>query len=342
MMIGYSGDFHADVEQVLALESAGLDLAWVPEAYSFDAVSLLGYLAARTSTVGIGSGILNVYSRTASCIAQTAAGLDMVSGGRFVLGLGASGPQVVEGFHGVAYHKPMPRVRDYIEISRKVWRREPVQHRGAAVTVPLPAGEGTGLGKPLKLINHPVRAAVPVFWASLMSRSVRETARLADGWLPVFFDPGRYRSVWGDDIAAGLAERSADLAPLQISAGGALAIGDEYAGAGADPVLDAQRPTYALYIGGMGARERNFYNEICRRYGYEAEAREIQDLYLGGRKDEAAAAVPRQLLVDTNLVGPAGFVRERIAAYREAGVTHLQVAPSGDPVRAVAQLRELL
>jgi len=258
------------------------------------------------------------------------------------LGLGASGPQVVEGFHGVPYEKPLPRIRDYIHISRMVWRREPVHHEGSAVTVPLPAGLGTGMAKTLKLINHPVRESIPIFWAALMGRSVRETAKLADGWLPVFFDPSQFRNVWGAEIDAGLAERPAALRELQISAGGALAIGEEYSGGGADHVLDQQRPTYALYIGGMGAREKNFYNEICQCYGYEAAAREIQDLYLDQHKDAAAAAVPRQLLADTNLVGPAGFLKERIAAYREAGVTHLQIAPVGDPVRAVGHLRELI
>ena len=343
MMINYSGDFHADVKQVQALESAGLDLVWVPEAYSFDAVSLMGYLAASTSTIGIGAGILNVYSRTASCIAQTAAGLDFVSGGRFTLGLGASGPQVVEGFHGVPYEKPMPRIRDYIEICRMVWRRERVEFEGDVLTVPLPDGEGTGLGKPLKLINHPVREDIPIYWASLMGLSVKATAKLADGWLPIFFDPERFDSVWGDDLRAGLAERDPGLRPLEISAGGMVAIGDEYADSGADGILDFARPSVALYVGGMGARDKNFYNTICQRYGYVDEAKEIQDLYLDGKKAEAAAAVPREMLVGTNLVGPAGFVKERIAAYREAGVTHLQVMPIGpDPVAIIEQLRGLI
>ena len=172
MMINYSGDFLADVARVQELEAAGLDLVWVPEAYGFDAVSQMGYLAAKTSTIQIGSGILNTYSRTASCMAQTAAGLDYVSEGRFVLGLGASGPQVIEGFHGVPYDKPMPRIRDYINICRMTWRRERVVYEGEAVTIPLPEGQGTGLGKPLKLINHPVREDIPIFWASLMGLSV--------------------------------------------------------------------------------------------------------------------------------------------------------------------------
>ena len=254
--INYSGDFHADVARVQQLEQAGLDLVWVPEAYSFDAISQVGYLAAKTERLEIGTGIINVFSRTATAVAQTAAGCDHVSDGRFVLGLGASGPQVIEGFHGVPYEHPMPRIREYIEVCRMTLRREPVVYDGVAVHIPLPAGEGTGLGKPLKLINHPKRADVPIFWASLMGKSVTNTARHANGWLPVFFDPEKFRDVWGDELQAGLADRDPTLGPLQISAGGMVAIGDEYAGDGGDRVLDMARPQAALYLGGMGAATR--------------------------------------------------------------------------------------
>ncbi len=343
MMINYSGDFHADVEKVVQLEQAGLDVVWVPEAYSFDAVSQMGYLAAKTSTIEIGAGILNVFSRTATCMAQTAAGLDFVSGGRFILGLGASGPQVIEGFHGVPYEKPMPRIRDYINVCRMTWRREKVVYDGPTTKIPLPEGEGTGLGKPLKLINHPVREDIPIFWASLMGQSVKNTARYADGWLPIFFDPEKFHTVWGDDLKAGQAERDADLGPLQISAGGMVAIGDDLVGEKQSRILDYSRPNVALYVGGMGARDKNFYNTICQKYGYVDEAHEIQDLYLSGRKDEAAAAVPAEMLERTNLVGPAGYVKERLAAYKEAGVTHLSVnAVGSDPVATVEQLKNLL
>ncbi len=341
--ISYSGDFHADVARIQDLEKAGLDLVWIPEAYTFDAISQVGFVAAKTERVEIGTGIINVFSRTATAIAQSAAGCDFVSDGRFVLGLGASGPQVIEGFHGVPYEHPMPRIREYIDVCRMVWRRDPVVYDGSVVQIPLPEGQGTGLGKPLKLINHPKRADIPVFWASLMGRSVAETARHADGWLPVFFDPERYADVWGDDIRRGLAERDPALGPLQISAGGIVAIGEEYAGDGADRVLDRARPQVALYVGGMGARGKNFYNTIATRYGYVDEAAEIQDLYLSGRKDEAAAAVPRALLASTNLVGTESAVAERVAAYREAGVTHLSVTPVGpDPVKTIETLRGLL
>jgi len=343
MNISYSGDFHADVKRVVELEQAGLDVVWVPEAYSFDAVSQMGYLAAKTETIEIGSGILNVFSRTATCMAQTAAGLDFVSGGRFILGLGASGPQVIEGFHGVPYEKPMPRIRDYINVCRMTWRREKVVYDGPTTKIPLPEGEGTGLGKPLKLINHPVRENIPIFWASLMGQSVKNTAKYADGWLPIFFDPDKFQSVWGDDLKAGTAERDADLGRLQISAGGMVAIGEELTGDAQKQVLDFARPSAALYIGGMGARDKNFYNTICQRYGYVDEAIEIQDLYLSGRKDEAAAAVPAEMLEKTNLVGPAGYVKERIAAFKEAGVTHLSVnAVGGNPVQTVEQLKSML
>jgi len=341
--INYSGDFHADVARVQQLEQAGLDVVWVPEAYSFDAISQVGFLAAKTERIEIGTGIINVFSRTATAVAQTAAGCDFVSDGRFILGLGASGPQVIEGFHGVPYDKPMPRIREYIEVCRMVWRREPVVYDGQTVHIPLPAGEGTGLGKPLKLINHPKRSDIPVFWASLMGKSVTQTAVHADGWLPIFFDPEKFQTVWGNDLQAGLAQRDPSLGPLQISAGGMVAIGDEFDGGGADRVLDMARPGTALYVGGMGARDQNFYNTIAQKYGYVDEAAEIQDLYLSGRKDEAAAAVPRALLAGTNLVGPEGHVKERIAAYQEAGVTHLSVIPVGaDPVKVVEQLRGLL
>jgi F420-dependent oxidoreductase-like protein len=343
MTINYSGDFHADVRMAQDLERAGVDLVWVAEAYSFDSISLIGYLAAKTSTMQIGTGIINVFSRTASAVAQTAAGCDFVTGGRFVLGLGASGPQVIEGFHGVAYEKPMARIIDYINVCRMALRRERVVYDGPTVHVPLPPGQGTGLGKALKIINQPVRPDVPIFWASVKGNSVAATARIADGWMPIFFDPTRSSEVWGDDIRRGLAERDPQLGPLQISAGGMLAIGDEYAGAGADAMLDLARPIFALYIGGMGARGQNFYTDLASRYGYEREATEIQDLYLDGHKDESARLVPREMLANTNLVGSKGEVAERVAAYREAGVTHLQVMPmSPDPVKAIDQLRELL
>ncbi len=344
MSINYVGDFAKSVEQVVELEQAGLDVVWVAEAYSVDAVSQIGYLAAKTERVEIGSAILNVYSRTASAMGQTAAGLDMVSGGRFILGLGASGPQVIEGFHGVPYEKPMARIKEYIDVVRMTLRREPVVYDGQTVKVPLPEGQGTGLGKPLKLINHPVRSEIPIWWASLMPLSVRQTARSADGWLPVFFVPDEFQRVWGEDLKAGTVDRDPSLGRLEIGAGTMVAIGEELVGEGADPVLDMSRPATALYWGGMGARDKNFYNTIARKYGYEAEAIEIQDLYLDGQKDAAAAAVPRDFLERSSLVGPPSEVKERLGVWKEAGVTvlNVNVAPGRDPVATLGELRELL
>jgi F420-dependent oxidoreductase-like protein len=343
MMINYSGDFHADVARVQDLERAGLDVVWVPEAYSFDAVSQLGYLAAKTERIEIGSGILNVFSRTATCMAQTAAGLDFVSGGRFILGLGASGPQVIEGFHGVPYEKPMPRIRDYINVCRMVWKRERVVYDGPTVKVPLPEGEGSGLGKPLKLINHPVREHIPIFWASLMGLSVTATAQHADGWLPIFFDPEKFHDVWGDELKAGVKDRDPALGQLQISAGGMVAIGDDLTGDARARILDHARPNVALYVGGMGARDKNFYNQLVCEYGFEKEATEIQNLYLEGKKEEAAALVPEELLEAMNLVGPESYVKERIAAQKESGVTNLQIIPIADDVPAlISKMKELV
>lgn len=342
-MLSYAGGFRESAQQVVELEKAGLDLVWVAEAYGFDGPSMMGYLAARTERVQIGSAILPIYTRTPTLIAMTGAGLDALSDGRFHLGLGASGPQVIEGWHGVAYTSPVGRTREIIEICRKVWAREDrVAHEGRYYTLPLPPGQGTGLGKPLKIIAHPVRSRIPVWVASLGEKNVEMTAEVADGWLPFLFVPEKAGDVWGNALKAGAAKRDPALGDLQISAGGLLAIGegDDVAG-----LRDLARPTAALYIGGMGAKGRNFYNDLVRRYGYEREAAEIQDLYLAGKKDQAAAAVPAALLEATSLCGPPGYVAERIAAFAEAGVTHLQVipVPTGDqrPTDLVEQVKAL-
>ena len=346
MMLNYAGGFHAAVDRVVELEKAGLDVVWIAEAYSADAISQVGYLAAKTNTVEIGTGIVNVYSRTAALMAMTAAGCDYVSNGRFILGLGASGPQVIEGFHGVPYEKPMQRIKEYIQACRMIWaREEPFHMDGQTVKVPLPAGEGTGLGKPLKIIKpgQEIRKDIPIWWASLMGLSVQATAEVADGWLPIFFDPDKFQNVWGDDLKKGLAKRDPNLPRLQISAGGMVAIDEKLTGEAQDKILDYSRPNTALYIGGMGARDKNFYNTICKKYGYEKEAIEIQDLYLSGRKDEAAAAVPREMLANSNLVGPKSFIKERLAAFKEAGVTVLSVNPVGpDAAKTIETLKEMI
>jgi F420-dependent oxidoreductase-like protein len=336
MPLSYAGGFKESAAQAVALEQAGLDTVWVAEAYGFDGVSLMGYLAAVTETVEIGAAILPIYTRTPTLLGMTAAGVDALSDGRCVLGLGASGPQVIEGFHGVPYTQPVTRTREIIEICRKVWARERVTYEGTAYTLPLPPQQGTGLGKPLKLITRPVRDRIPIYVAALGPRNVRMTAEVADGWLPLFYLPEKVEEVWGDDLAAGAAARSDDLAPLEIVAGGLLAVGDDAA-----HMRDLARPMIALYVGGMGARGRNFYNDLAKRYGFEAEAVKIQDLYLDGKKDEAAAAVPDGLLEAATICGPEGYVRDRIAAFKDAGVTSLNVTPLAEDVPAlVTQLKE--
>jgi F420-dependent oxidoreductase-like protein len=335
MQVSYAGGFKESAQQVRDYERAGLDVVWVAEAYGYDAPSYMGYLAATTETIQIGSGILPIYSRTPTLIAMTAAGIDAMSDGRCILGLGASGPQVIEGFHGVPYDAPLGRTREIIEICRQVWKRERVVHDGRHYTLPLPPDRGTGLGKPLKLITHPVRDDIPIYVASLGPKNVQMTAEVADGWLPLFFIPERAKDVWGDDLAAGEAARSSELGPLEVVAGGIVAIGEDAA-----PVAEMMRPMVALYVGGMGAKGRNFYNDLACRYGYEAEAAEIQDLYLDGKKDEAAAKVPDELLALTNLCGPEGWVKERLAAFKEAGVTTLSITPAGpDPLDTIEKLK---
>lgn len=333
--IGYAGGIKEAADQVADLERAGIDLVWVAEAYGVDAVSVMGYLAARTETVEIASGILPLYSRTPALLAMTAAGVDVLSDGRCVLGVGASGPQVIEGWHGVAYDRPVARTREIVEICRQVWRRDRLVHSGPAYEIPLPAGQGTGLGKPLKMITRPVRERIPIYVAALGEKNVAMTAEVADGWLPFLYMPERAGEVWGDALAAGAAKRAPDLGPLEISAGGLLAVGDDVTA-----VRDFMRPTVALYVGGMGAPGRNFYNALVCRYGFEKEAALIQDLYLDGKKDEAAAAVPDALLESMSLVGPEGYVKERIEAFRESGVTVLNVIPVGpDPLALVEQAK---
>lgn len=336
MQLQYSGGFKESAKMVAAYEKAGLDVVWVAEAYGFDAPSFMGYLAATTETVQIASGILPIYTRTPTLIAMTAAGIDAMTDGRCILGLGASGPQVIEGFHGVPYDAPIGRTREIIDICRKVWKRDDrVTFDGKYYTLPLPPEQGTGMGKPLKIIARPVRERIPIHVASLGPKNVQMTAEKADGWLPIFYLPEKADLVWGDDLRAGEAKRDPELGPLDVVAGGIVSITDD-----PGPLLDMGRSMAALYIGGMGSRERNFYNQLACRYGYEDEAKTIQDLYLDGKKDEAAAAVPEEFMRLTNLVGPEGWVRERIAAFREAGVTTLNVVPvADDPVALMEKVR---
>ena len=333
--LNYAGNLVDAADQAVAFEKAGADVVWVAEAYGFDGPSQMGYLAAKTERILIGSGILPIYSRTPALLAQTAAGVDSLSGGRAILGLGASGPQVIEGWHGVAYDRPLERTREIIEICRRVWRREVLTNDGI-YQLPLPPEQGTGLGKPLKLLTHPVRATIPIWVASLGPKNVEMTAEVADGWLPTLYIPELADRVWGSALAKGAANRSPELAALEICAGGLVAVGDDVEG-----IRDLARPSVALYVGGMGARGRNFYNSLVQRYGFEAEAARIQDLYLEGKKQEAAAAVPAELLEKTSLVGSEGYVKDRIAAFKEAGVTVLNVIPAdAEPAKLVTRLKE--
>ncbi|MFI8952270.1 LLM class F420-dependent oxidoreductase [Streptomyces sp. NPDC053750] len=333
----YTGDPREAADRAAALEPAGLDAVWVAEAYGFDSPTIMGYLAAKTERMRIGSAILNVYSRTPALIAQTAAGLDALTGGRALLGVGASGPQVVEGWHGRRYDRPLGRTREVIELSRRIWRREVIEHHGIT-DLPLPPEKGGALGKPLKMLTHPVRDTIPVYVAALGPANVRMTAELADGWLPFLYAPEHAAKVWGPSLAEGAAERDPALGPLAVVAGGPLAIGD-----GAEAVRDLMRPTVALYVGGMGAPGRNFYHDLVCAYGYEAAADTIQEHYLAGRKKDAEAAVPTELLEQICLAGPEGHVRERVEAFREAGVTMLNVTPVGpDPARLIERVRSWL
>jgi F420-dependent oxidoreductase-like protein len=333
IFLSYAGGFAETVEELADYERAGVDIVFVPEAYSFDAVSQLGFIAARTGRMQIASGILPLYSRTPALLAMTAAGLDYVSGGRFMLGLGASGPQVIEGWHGVPYDAPIGRSREIIEICRMVWRRDRLAYQGTYYQLPLPGG--TGLGKPLKLINHPVRERIPIALAAIGPKNVAVAAELAESWMPIFYVPDKAGDVWGEAVAEGRAKRDPALGPLDVVAKASLAIGDDVTG-----LRDLSRPELALYIGGMGARGRNFYNDLACRLGYEAEAKAIQDAYLDGRRAEAEALVPAELVERTSLIGPESYVAERLAVFRESGVTTLNVTPLAPTHEARVRLIE--
>lgn len=340
-MLSYASGFRQAAEEIHELEKVGLDTVWVAEPYGFDAISQMGYLAAKTERVQIAAGVLPIYTRTPSLLAMSAAGVDALSDGRAVLGLGTSGPQVIEGFHGVPFNKPVGRIREIIEICRKVWRREILTHDGPNYPLPLPAERGTGLAKPLKILTRPVRDEIPIVIAALAPKSVEQTAALADGWLPVFYHPTKARDCWGTSLDAGAARRDPSRGTLDIYAGGLVGIGD-----GLERYRDQGRPGIALYVGGMGARGKNFYNDIFASYGYREEATRIQDLYLSGEKQAAAEAVPSSFLEETTLVGPESFVKERLAEYRESGVTALNVSLVGDSLadrlRTLEKLKSLV
>lgn len=333
----FTGDPRQLTRHVQNLESAGVDRVWGGEAYGFDLATPLAYLAGQTSTIELMSGIFPVYSRTPALLASTAASLDALSEGRFVLGLGTSGPQVIEGWHGVPFERPLGRTRDTIEICRKVWSGDRVEHEGPTVQMPLADGHGLGLGKPLKFMGRLHRPDIPIVVASIGPKNVAMTAELADGWQPIHFVPDYFRRVWGDALDEGLAKRDPARGPLEIIVGGMVALG---VGPHVDAARQEARSQIAFYVGGMGAKTKNFYNDLFRRYGWEDEAEQIQDRFLGGDRKGAEAAVPEKYLDLTVLSGDERRVRERLDVYRDAGVTHFDIRAAGDePLATIEKVK---
>jgi len=305
-------------------ERLGYDSAWAAEAWGTDAVTVLSWLAATTSTIKVGSAIMQIPGRTPANTAMTAATLDLLSGGRFLLGLGTSGPQVVEGWHGQPWGKPLTKTREYVEIVRAALRRETVEFHGDQYEIPYAGADATGLGKPLKLMLRPLRDSIPIYLAALSPKNVRLAFEIADGWMPIFFSPERARDAFGYEPREGF-----EIVPTVH-----VIVSDDV-----EAARDVLRPLLALYIGGMGARGANFYNALVRRYGYEADADRIQALYLDGKQREAIASVPDALIDEIALVGPPERIRDRLDAWREAGVTTMLVGTSdAGALRAMAEL----
>lgn len=315
-------------------ERLGYHSLWTAEAYGSDSVTPLVWLAAHTERINVGTAIMQMPARTPAMTAMTAATIDLLTGGRFMLGIGASGPQVVEGWHGVVYGKLLTRTREYVEIIRTVLKREqPLEHHGEYYDIPVRGG--TGLGKPLKLIVHPLRSNIPIYVAAIGPKNVALAAEIADGWLPVFFSPYR-AGVFRASLDEGFGRRSdgKTLADFDIAPTVSVVVGDDV-----DACRMQIKPNLALYVGGMGARGKNFYNDLACRYGYEDAAKKIQDLYLEGKKNEAIAAVPDELVDEIALCGPRERIKDRLAAWREAGVTTLICgANSIDSIRALAEI----
>jgi len=304
---------------VIEAERLGVDCVWSAEAWGHDAVTPLAYLAARTSRIGLGSGIVQAGTRTPALLAMTAMSLASMSGGRFRLGLGVSGPQVIEGWHGIRFERPVRRLRETVEIVRRVIRGERLEYAGEIYTLPLPGGEG----KALRAAARP-QPAVPIYLATLSPRSLELTGELADGWLGTSFMPEHAR-VFFDPIAAGAARAGRSLAALDLHAGGTVAFGDDL-----EPLIAARKPGLAFTLGAMGSRRHNFYNDAYRRAGYADAATEVQRLWLDGKREEAAARVPDELVLKTNLLGTEAMIRERLEHYRRAGVTTLRVEPAAE------------
>ena len=331
--LSYSGAaITLDVARVLEAERLGYDSVWTAEAYGSDAVTVAAWVAARTERLHVGTGIMQIAGRSPAMTAMTAMTLDALSGGRFRLGLGVSNPQVVEGWHGQAWGKPLAKTREYVEIVRAILRREkPLVYHGEHYQIPYAGGDATGLGKPLKSILHG-RGNLPIYLAAIGPKNVALAAEIADGWIPVYFSPWRMTMfrAWLDEgfRAGGKSGAGFDIMPMVV-----VAVGNDMAACRA-PV----KSRLALYVGGMGARGKNFYNDVARRYGYEEAAKTIQDLYLSGRKAEAEAAVPDALVDEVALCGPRERIRERLAEWKRAGVTTIQVAGNAEAVRVMAEL----
>ncbi|OEV03257.1 LLM class F420-dependent oxidoreductase [Streptomyces oceani] len=298
----------------------GYAVCWAAEAYGSDAPTVLSWVAAQTERIDVGAGIFQIPARTPAMTAMTAATLDTLSGGRFRLGLGVSGPQVSEGWYGVKFDKPLARTREYVEVVRKAMARERLAYEGEHWTLPLPDGPG----KPIKLTVHPVREHVPMYIAAIGPKNLEQTGEIAEGALLVLFSPEHAEETTLGPVRAGRAKAGLELDGFDVCPTVPMAVGDDVSA-----LADLFRPYTALYVGGMGSRKQNFYNRLAQRMGYEQAAAEIQEKYLAGDKDGAGAAVPEQLIDSTTLIGPEERIAERMRAYAEAGVTTLSLAPAG-------------
>ena len=321
LMLGYAaGKIDLPIELVQEADRLGVHALWTAEAYGSDAVTPLAWLGALTERIRLGTAIMQMPGRTPANAAMTAMTLNQLSGGRFLMGLGLSGPQVVEGWHGVSYERPLARTREYVEIVRRIFRREaPLTFEGTHYHIPFRGEGATGLGKPLK---STLQAApdIPIYLAAIGPRNVELAAEIADGWLPMFFAPERYDTVFRPHVEAGLARAGKSIDGFDIAPTVSVVINDSL-----DICYNMLRPMLALYVGGMGARGRNFYHDLAVRYGFEGAATEIQDLYLSGDKGAAMARVPAELIDAVALVGPRERIRERLAIWRESPVTTLNM-----------------
>jgi F420-dependent oxidoreductase-like protein len=314
-------------------ERLGFDSVWTAEAYGSDALIPLAWWGAATERIRLGTGIVQISARTPAATAMAAMTLDHLSGGRLILGLGVSGPQVVEGWYGQSFAKPLARMREYIGILRDIWKREgPVTNEGPHYPLPLP--DGTGLAKPLKASIHPLREDIPIYLAAEGPKNIAMAAELCDGWLAIFYSPN-HEDLYADALAEGFARQGArhTAEDFEVAASVPLIVTDDV-----ESAMNAIRPMYALYFGGMGARSANFHANVPIRMGYENEVREIQDLYLAGKKDEAAAAVPVKLIEELTLIGSAEKVRHDLEAWRESSVTTLLVSGDTNMLRAAAEV----